>query len=330
MVAIVSINSKNKTIVEEFVHAIKKKDMQTIKQLFQEDQKEDLDTLSLNNFIQYLYENEDKLNLIEKSLQKQLDAGKSDSNAVVQLLPLDKKLGIFPNYELTLKNSRLQIENVDTDLIDISLDSGIFLNKHKRDHIYGPIFPGDHNIYIQFENELGTFRLKEEVTIWDRNSYVIKVNQEDVMTKDEQIKKQIFELSVYFSIQFIELMDNASDDELLFEEMDLFRQDTELSERILTGNESYKFTHAIFDDDSFEIMFIDHDWYANARIISTFERKDEEQVHLLFNLSYVYSELFDEWLLSHYAWDETNESIIDLWDSTLRLYRDDFVEDHIL
>src|SRR5690625_1025646 len=122
MVAIVSINSKNKTIVEEFVHAIKKKDMQTIKQLFQEDQKEDLDTLSLNNFIQYLYENEDKLNLIEKSLQKQLDAGKSDSNAVVQLLPLDKKLGIFPNYELTLKNSRLQIENVDTDLIDISLD----------------------------------------------------------------------------------------------------------------------------------------------------------------------------------------------------------------
>src|SRR5699024_6330023 len=97
MIAIVHLKNKNKTIVDEFVQAVKTKDMQTMKQLFQVDEvdkKNNVDALSLNNFVQYLYENDNKLKTIEKSLYDQIDTGKPDSKAIVQLHTMEKKLGL--------------------------------------------------------------------------------------------------------------------------------------------------------------------------------------------------------------------------------------------
>lgn len=333
MIAIVHLKNKNKTIVDEFVQAVKTKDMQTMKQLFQVDEvdkKNNVDALSLNNFVQYLYENDNKLKTIEKSLYDQIDTGKPDSKAIVQLHTMEKKLGLYRNYQLKLKNSYIKIESVAGDLLDVTLDSAIFLNKHKEDHVYGPIFPGDHRLQMEYENELGIYHIQEEITVWDKESHIIKVNLENILKSDEKIKQTIFEQSVNYSLQLIEFMDDTDDGGLLFDEWDIFAKDDELSWKMLTDDKPYKFSHAIFDSESYDIMYIEDEWYASARIISTFERESKGAEHLLFEFNFFYSELFDEWLLTDYVWDETDESVINLWDETERLERDELIDNNVL
>jgi len=327
MIAIVYIKDEmNENVVMKFSHAVMQNDTEKITQLFLTDEEKELDKHYLNSFIKYLQEHEDKLETIEKSLYEQMDSQEADPKAIVQLQLIGKKYGFFANYQLKLNNSYVEIENITDDHLDVKLGNGIYLNKHKKHNFYGPIFPGDHVIHIQFENELGTFFVQEEVTIWDKDRYVIKVDQEEILTNDAHIRETLFGLSTVYSAQIIEWINDIHNEQSFYTEMGILYDVEDLFDYILADGKTIKFSHAVFDEESFEVMNIQDDWYASARIISTFEVESDDPIHLLFNLDYVYNELLDEWELSDIIWDQTTQSIIDLWDSPYQIERKDLID----
>lgn len=326
MVAVIYIMTKNNHIIDEFVHAVETNDIVKMKELFVIDEATKLDEVSLNKFLQYLQENEDKLQLIDESLHEQLDRESRDENAVVQLQAKGKKYGFMPNYQLELQPTYLHIETIDDELLTVNWDHGLVINKHPDQPIYGPIFPGDHIIQIQIENNLGVFNVQEKVTIWDERKTSLSVVEEEVIAKDESIRKNLFEIGAFLSKQFIEYsINNDLHDELLSNWNDRLTQSIRQYSEVIDQNERLNFIQAIFDAESFDVMKIDERWHAELRLISTYEKQsnNNEQEHLLFTIDFIYDEFNDEWVINNFALDYTEQSIIDLWDSSIHIDRED-------
>lgn len=326
MVAVIYIQNKNNYVIDQFVQAVEANDFDKMKELFLMDEAIKLDEISLNNFLQYLHTNEEKLQFIEKSLSEQMDREGSDANTAVQLHVKEKRYGLIPTYQLQLQPTYLHIENVDEESLEVKWDHGIVINKHPDKPIYGPLFPGEHLIHIQFENDLGMFQFQEEITVWDEKSLSINVVEEEVVTEDEHIREKLFEISALFSKLFIEYsINNDLHDELLSNWNDRLTQSIRRYSEVIDQDERLNFVQAIFDEESFGVMKIDERWHAELRLISTYEKQsnNNEQEHLLFTIDFIYDEFIDEWVINNFALDYTEQSIIDLWDSSIHIDRED-------
>lgn len=321
MVAIFFQMNKSDDIVAQFVEAVENKDINTMKQLFQLEKENLFDEVPLNHFLQYMHQNERKLEEVVTSLHKQQDDETEDPSAIVRLIIEEKKYGIFPSSYLAIRESKLEIEQDFSEKINAQADTTMLKKLHKNRFIYGPIYPGEHLIDIQLHHELGEFRIEEQIEVWNEALTMIKLDEEDVIAQDESLKSHLYERSALFAKQIGVLQIYELNSYLLPNQSErLLRSLQEMSEDLKEQSQLI-FKEAIVDDASYQLMHVQHNWYADVRIIGKYEKgkskKDESEL-ILFNFEWIFNPVNGEWYIEDIIMSPTEKSVIELWNSDIK------------
>lgn len=327
MVAIFFHMNKSDDVVAQFVEAVENKDIDTMKQLFQLEKDDLFGEVPLNHFLQYMDRNDKKLQEVVTSLQKQQDDKMEDPSAIVRLIIEEKKYGIFPSSYLVLRASKLKIEQDFSGKINAKADTTTLKKLYKHKFIYGPIFPGEHLIDIQLHHDLGEFHIEEQVEVWDEAFTTIKLNEEDVIAQDESLKSRLYELSALFAQQIGELQIYELNSYILPNQSERLHKSLQEISEGLKEQSQLNFKEAIVDDASYHLMHIQHNWYADVRIIGKYEKgksKEDEPELILFNFEWIFNPVYGEWYIKDIIMSTTEKSVIELWNSDIKFGPNDF------
>lgn len=319
MVAIFFHMNKSDDVVAQFVEAVGNNDLDTMKQLFQLEKSDLFDEVSLNQFLQYLHQNDQRLDEVVTSLQKQQDDQVEDSSAVVRLIIEEKKYGILPSSYLAVQKSKLKIEQDFSEEIHMKANTTILKRLHKNKSIYGPIYPGEHLIDIQLQHELGTFRIEEQVDVWNEALTTIKLDEEDIVAQDEFLKGHLYERSALFAKQIGVLQLSELNSYLLPTQSKRLQRSLQKMSEELKEQSQLIFKEAIVDDTSYRLMNIQHNWYADVRIIGQYEKENNNASELiLFNFEWIFDPVYEEWYIEDIIINTTEKSVIELWNSDIK------------
>ena len=326
MVAIFFQMNKSNDIVARFVDAVENEDIDTMKKLFQLEKGELFDEVPLNHFLLYLTQNEQKFQEVVISLKKQQDEKKEDPSAIVRLIIEGKKYGVFPSAHLAIRESKLEIEQDFSEEINVKANTTMLnrLHKNKPDtnrFIYGPVYPGEHLIDIQLYHELGEFLFKEQVEIWDEALTKIKLDEEEIITQDDSLKNYLFEKSALFSKQIGMLQIYEMNSYLLPNKTEGLHKSLQEMSEDLKGQSQLIFNEAIVDNASYNLMHIQHNWYADVRLIGKYEKdksSNEDSEFILFNFEWVFDPEYGEWFIEDIIMSTTEKSVIELWNSDIK------------
>lgn len=314
VITIIFQMNKSANIADQFVVAVKNEDIDQLKQLFQGEEADVFVDVPLEQFLQYVLKNDDKLQMIKTSIQEQVESEKTDLFATVQVIIEEKKYGIFPTYYLALRKSQLQMDDFYGDIIDVKTDHAILKKRHVNEWIYGPIFPGEHLIEIQIEHELGQFIIEKQVEIWDQAITKIRLDEEEILLQDEYLKEHLYKFGALFTDQLEEI-------KMYENQTDIISNSSAEMDKILKEGETLLLEEVVVDEDSYNLMRIQDIWYAEVRMIGTYNKqkqKSDDSTFILFTFEMMFDPYDNEWGISDIKLSLTEQSIIDLWNSTVK------------
>lgn len=315
------MNQRN-DIVGQFVKAVEEKDIDKMRQLFQLEKNDLLAEVPLNHFLQYMHQNDRDLQKVVTSLRKQQDDGIEDPSAIVRLImEEERKYGIFPSSYLNLRKSKLEIEQDFSENLNVKADTTILKKLHKNKFIYGPIYPGEHLIDIQLYHELGEFHIEERVEVWNEALTTIKLDEEDVIAQDASLKSHLYELSALYAKQVGALEIYELNNYLLPSQSERLHGSLQEMSEDLKEHPQLVFKEAIVDDGSYHLMHVQHNWYADVRVIGEYEKeksgKDELEL-ILFKFEWIFDPVYGEWYIEDIIMSTTENSVLELWNSDIR------------
>src|SRR5699024_4915727 len=274
--------NKPEKVIDALDEAIQDDDPEALTDLIVPDESgAEVSVASVQSLIDYLGKNNNSLQVIKDSLYDQVDKSDfSKTNQQMSLIQGDKKWGIFPSYQLHVETGAITLGGVnDGDEVELAVEGLEDPIEQDEDGVYGPILPGEHELNITIQNDLGILTDERETDVWGSDQVSVILDTNKLVEEDEEIQKEIMQavdifnndMSAFSTSEFdLEAFTNLSgtldDDQLMLTcEFELVR------EYIDEFHSQYE--GAIVNLDALAINYFDKDWTAEVDAYVSYDEK---------------------------------------------------------
>jgi len=339
LITLQQLNKPDK-IIEALDEAVEKENPELLSELLVPDDKDvEVSSASVKSLIDYLKKNNNSYQVIKDGLYDQIE--KDDFSATSQQISLiqdGKKWGFYPDYKLYVNSGFIKVSGQnDGDEVELKIEGLKDPIKKDDDGVYGPILPGNHNILLTINNELGTITDERQTDVWGSDQVSLIVDTNKMVKEDENIQRDIMEaldtfnndMSKFTTSEFdLSTFTNVSgtldsDQILLTNEFDLVK---DYIDEIHSQYEG-----AIVNLDEFDISYFNGEWSAEISALVSYNEKikftdtdkfEDVSFESVRNYALYYDEDENKWLIYDFVdmqatgsedkdWDNTQDMMID-------------------
>lgn len=338
---VISKQHKPEKTVDTFNEAIENNDIDSLKELIEPDEKDvEINKESLSALINYLKANNESYQVIKENFKKQInDEDFTSSKEQLNLFEDEKTMGIFQNYKFKVRTVNLQLKGEDDgDKVNLAVEgSNEALNKvDKEKDIYGPVLPGEYNIEATIMNKLGKFNKDEKVDVWGNADVSFLIDSEKLASENDNIQEDIInaankfngDMSAYVTSGFkMDEFKNVTKDFKdsiipIDNEFDAIKEYVEKIES--------QFLEAVINMDELDLTQFDGDWQAEVTVLVAYnesvklkgEKKEDLSYKELRNISLIYDQENEKWMVDDFTAELFDESKVDNWENKVEIEMD--------
>jgi len=295
---------------------------------------------SVQPLITYLGENNNSLQVIKDSLYDQIDKSDySTTNQQISLIQDESQWGIFPNYKLYVKTGAIKLSGINEgDQVELTIEALENPIEQHEEAVYGPILPGEHEVLVTIQNELGILTDELPTDVWGNDQISIILDTNKLVEEDEGVQKEIMQaLDIFnhdmsaFSTSEFDLTAFTNVSGYLDEEQLFLTSEFELVKDYLDEIHS-QYKGAIVNLDTLAISYFDNDWTAeidayvsyNEQIkFSDMDEFEDVSFEAVRSYALSYDEESAAWLIQDFFDREAERSEVDQWEHTQEMMMED-------
>lgn len=339
---VISKQHQPEKTVEAFNEAIKDKDVDTLKDLIEPDEKNvEINKASLSALINYLQANNDSYQLLKESFKQQIESDDfTSSQEQLNLFEDDKTMGLFQNYKFNVKTVNLKAKGRNSgDKVNLAIEgSKKALDTVDEDEdLYGPVLPGEYNMEATIINKLGKFNEDKKVDVWGNSDVSFLIDSEKLARENDNIQEDIInasnqfngDMSAYVASGFeVDKFKNVTND--FKDDYIPVDNDFEIIEEYVENIES-RFKEAIVNMDELNLTQFDGEWEAEVEVFVSYneslkmkgEKKEDLSYEELRNISLIYDEEDEKWMVDDFTIELFDKSKAEKWENKKEIKIDD-------
>jgi len=343
LIVVITMQQMNKPekVLETLEEAVQEDNPELLVDLIVPDeQSAEVSAASVQPLITYLGENNNSLQVIKDSLYDQID--KSDYSTTSQQISLiqdESQWGIFPNYKLYVKTGAIKLSGINEgDQVELTIEALKNPIEQDEEAVYGPILPGEYEVLVTIQNELGILTDELPTDVWGNDQISIILDTNKLVEEDEGVQKEIMQaLDIFnhdvsaFSTSEFDLTAFTNVSGYLDEEQLFLTNEFELVKDYLDEIHS-QYEGAIVNLDTLAISYFDNDWTAeidayvsyNEQIkFSDMDEFEDVSFEAVRSYALSYDEESAAWLIQDFFDREAERSEVDQWEHTQEMMMED-------
>lgn len=341
-VVLIQQNNRPKQVVEAFEQAVDQKKPEQLKDILLVDNKKaEIDESSLKAFVTYLNANYNSYQVIQDSLEEQLEKQEYKmTNQQISLVEDGKRFGIFTDYKLKVKTGYIKVTGLsEEDQVNLSVDKTKDFLMKSEEELYGPLLPGTYDVRLTVKNTLGTFLEKRKVEVWGGSKQVsLLVDDSDLAKKDKGVQQNVLAALDVFNKDLIVFQTNNYETKHFTNVTDEVRKVTAFAKYDFEFYKEYvdeiqmQYLGAVVNLDDLDINHFNDEWVAEATALVSYKNKMKVRDMKGFeDISYknvrTYKMKYDEkskkWLIADLEEVKADGSESDDWENKTELKNED-------
>ncbi|MFD1066965.1 TcaA second domain-containing protein [Oceanobacillus locisalsi] len=325
--------SKPDKVVQTFDEAIAEESSEPLNDMLVVDDDAEINNDSIQPMLEYLKKNNSSHQVIKDGLNEQIEKDNfSATSQQISLVEDGKKWGIYPDYKLHVNTAFIKVSGQnENDEVNLQMEGLENTIEENDDGVYGPILPGDHQVALTIQNNLGSLTDERQIDIWGNDQVSLIIDTDKLVKEDETIQRDImaaldtfnsdmskwttseFDLSTFTNVAGV----MESDQMMVDSEFEMLREHIDEIQSQYEG--------AIVNLEDFDISYFNGNWTAEVPAFVSYDEKiklkeedtfDDASYQSVRLYELTYDEDANEWLIADFVDTPAIDNEYQDWENT--------------